>query len=266
MIRSASAPAAAAVGQLLRPREKLVTPRVRGECVRDAGERPRRRPAPRRLSSGRGAGRCGFRHEVHAAMARPHASTTTVGNCIAADGEVGATVTGAPSRCGPPKRPRRRGTRAARPRPRVRAPRAIELPRRRPYAALVTKISLRLESCTASRASMPPPRSADARIPAAGAVSSVGRAPARQAGGHWFEPSTAHPQSLGAKRLRAFFLPEPRCRCYQRARPRIRVGMMSTYKRCLSPQRLSQGGLSRRARGGAFSVLRSAGALKGAGE
>src|SRR5690349_19471852 len=25
-----------------------------------------------------------------------------------------------------------------------------------------------------------------------GAVSSVGRAPARQAGGHWFEPSTAH--------------------------------------------------------------------------
>ena len=24
------------------------------------------------------------------------------------------------------------------------------------------------------------------------AVSSVGRAPARQAGGHWFEPSTAH--------------------------------------------------------------------------
>ena len=28
--------------------------------------------------------------------------------------------------------------------------------------------------------------------PATGAVSSVGRAPARQAGGHWFEPSTAH--------------------------------------------------------------------------
>src|SRR5204863_76859 len=27
---------------------------------------------------------------------------------------------------------------------------------------------------------------------ATGAVSSVGRAPARQAGGHWFEPSTAH--------------------------------------------------------------------------
>jgi hypothetical protein len=27
---------------------------------------------------------------------------------------------------------------------------------------------------------------------AIGAVSSVGRAPARQAGGHWFEPSTAH--------------------------------------------------------------------------
>ena len=28
--------------------------------------------------------------------------------------------------------------------------------------------------------------------PTVGAVSSVGRAPARQAGGHWFEPSTAH--------------------------------------------------------------------------
>ena len=31
-----------------------------------------------------------------------------------------------------------------------------------------------------------------ATLTAAGAVSSVGRAPARQAGGHWFEPSTAH--------------------------------------------------------------------------
>src|SRR5262249_25048525 len=30
-----------------------------------------------------------------------------------------------------------------------------------------------------------------------GAVSSVGRAPARQAGGHWFEPSTAHLAPLG---------------------------------------------------------------------
>ena len=29
------------------------------------------------------------------------------------------------------------------------------------------------------------------------AVSSVGRAPARQAGGHWFEPSTAHEFSSG---------------------------------------------------------------------
>src|SRR5436853_6118249 len=28
------------------------------------------------------------------------------------------------------------------------------------------------------------------------AVSSVGRAPARQAGGHWFEPSTAHPKDV----------------------------------------------------------------------
>src|SRR5262245_4126854 len=39
------------------------------------------------------------------------------------------------------------------------------------------------------------------------AVSSVGRAPARQAGGHWFEPSTAHhlkaPQRHGAFVCRA---------------------------------------------------------------
>jgi hypothetical protein len=31
-----------------------------------------------------------------------------------------------------------------------------------------------------------------AKLEIPGAVSSVGRAPARQAGGHWFEPSTAH--------------------------------------------------------------------------
>src|SRR5437660_909456 len=36
----------------------------------------------------------------------------------------------------------------------------------------------------------------------AGAVSSVGRAPARQAGGHWFEPSTAHRRSKSASALR----------------------------------------------------------------
>src|SRR3954447_598055 len=36
---------------------------------------------------------------------------------------------------------------------------------------------------------------------AAGAVSSVGRAPARQAGGHWFEPSTAHSRKARAKRV-----------------------------------------------------------------
>jgi hypothetical protein len=33
--------------------------------------------------------------------------------------------------------------------------------------------------------------------PRSGAVSSVGRAPARQAGGHWFEPSTAHTRPAG---------------------------------------------------------------------
>src|SRR3954451_22436387 len=36
------------------------------------------------------------------------------------------------------------------------------------------------------------------------AVSSVGRAPARQAGGHWFEPSTAHLRK--GPRERVFFL------------------------------------------------------------
>ena len=38
--------------------------------------------------------------------------------------------------------------------------------------------------------------------PPRGAISSVGRAPARQAGGHWFEPSIAHPRkALPAKGL-----------------------------------------------------------------
>ena len=41
---------------------------------------------------------------------------------------------------------------------------------------------------------------------APGAVSSVGRAPARQAGGHWFEPSTAH--LTKAPLQRGFLVPE----------------------------------------------------------
>ena len=41
-----------------------------------------------------------------------------------------------------------------------------------------------------------------------GALSSVGRAPARQAGGHWFEPSSAHRKP---RRKRGFFVePKPR--------------------------------------------------------
>ena len=39
-------------------------------------------------------------------------------------------------------------------------------------------------------------------VSGAGAVSSAGRAPALQAGGHWFEPSTAHLQD--APRLQGF--------------------------------------------------------------
>ena len=43
------------------------------------------------------------------------------------------------------------------------------------------------------------------------AVSSVGRAPARQAGGHWFEPSTAHRLGIPlARRFRAFSTARPR--------------------------------------------------------
>ena len=41
-----------------------------------------------------------------------------------------------------------------------------------------------------------------AKLEIPGAVSSVGRAPARQAGGHWFEPSTAH---LGKPRYGGVF-------------------------------------------------------------
>ena len=44
-----------------------------------------------------------------------------------------------------------------------------------------------------------------AKLETPGAVSSVGRAPARQAGGHWFEPSTAH--LTKAPLRRGFFVP-----------------------------------------------------------
>src|SRR5436190_16913526 len=44
-----------------------------------------------------------------------------------------------------------------------------------------------------------------ATIALARAVSSVGRAPARQAGGHWFEPSTAH--SRKPRKAGLFFSP-----------------------------------------------------------
>jgi hypothetical protein len=46
------------------------------------------------------------------------------------------------------------------------------------------------EKRAAAARSSPSPRRLQSPRP--GAVSSVGRAPARQAGGHWFEPSTAH--------------------------------------------------------------------------
>ena len=59
-------------------------------------------------------------------------------------------------------------------------------------------------ACTrgARRSSEPPGGWLD--CPRPGAVSSVGRAPARQAGGHWFEPSTAHRRK--APQTRAFWL------------------------------------------------------------
>src|SRR5437879_7343556 len=49
------------------------------------------------------------------------------------------------------------------------------------------------------------PRGAGGTIPRAGAVSSVGRAPARQAGGHWFEPSTAHTRKGPVKQGLLYF-------------------------------------------------------------
>src|SRR5581483_3479988 len=60
------------------------------------------------------------------------------------------------------------------------------------------KRTLRCWGCRCSRASA----GFDDR-PAAGtrAVSSVGRAPARQAGGHWFEPSTAHSRTRWKRRV-----------------------------------------------------------------
>ena len=48
------------------------------------------------------------------------------------------------------------------------------------------------------------------------AVSSVGRAPARQAGGHWFEPSTAHEEK--ALRTGPFLSPPGRRKAYAAAR------------------------------------------------
>src|SRR5947208_13286735 len=47
-----------------------------------------------------------------------------------------------------------------------------------------------------------------------GAVSSVGRAPARQAGGHWFEPSTAHLRN--PLQIAGFFVKEPSSRSTER--------------------------------------------------
>jgi hypothetical protein len=47
------------------------------------------------------------------------------------------------------------------------------------------------------------------------ALSSVGRAPARQAGGHWFEPSSAHPRRMLARpcwRPTPPYLPSPQRR------------------------------------------------------
>ena len=55
-----------------------------------------------------------------------------------------------------------------------------------------------------------------------GAVSSVGRAPARQAGGHWFEPSTAH--IVKALLIGPFF-------CLNSKRPDRRGNKMATLRR-----------------------------------
>jgi hypothetical protein len=64
-----------------------------------------------------------------------------------------------------------------------------------------------------------PPGEESGRIALTRAVSSVGRAPARQAGGHWFEPSTAH--LTKAPLRRGFRFPVSR-------RGRAPVGQMAT--------------------------------------
>ena len=70
--------------------------------------------------------------------------------------------------------------------------RYFETNRLTPFAAIYCFVAGLLSACTS-------PLRSPAREPTlypspavSRAVSSVGRAPARQAGGHWFEPSTAH--------------------------------------------------------------------------
>ena len=62
---------------------------------------------------------------------------------------------------------------------------------------LVTVIVSSIVTRIATRELDPSVGAVAATIAAPRAVSSVGRAPARQAGGHWFEPSTAHLCPLG---------------------------------------------------------------------
>ena len=54
------------------------------------------------------------------------------------------------------------------------------------------RVRTSISSCATTTFRWIHPSSSWARLARPRAVSSVGRAPARQAGGHWFEPSTAH--------------------------------------------------------------------------
>src|SRR5579862_367531 len=64
------------------------------------------------------------------------------------------------------------------------------------------------------------PQKHSARLSPARAVSSVGRAPARQAGGHWFEPSTAHQKAPH----RGFFVASANNDWQEQALPLCSVG------------------------------------------
>ena len=132
-------------------------------------------------------------------LARPHVDTAYLGNL--SDDAVPALLERLPA-LDPIAAPPARGRAPGAPRVRRRHARAGTPPGREP-SSLLAEHRAELKAYAAKRQAVEP--SPRLNCPATGAVSSVGRAPARQAGGHWFEPSTAHRKSPVN---RAFLLPE----------------------------------------------------------